>query len=87
MLSTGGRFVMVGLVFGISLGLSGCFGKANDVAISGNDFEVRIAAPSGYDTLDVAKGHCQSYKKKAIFNGRGEGRSGVMVTNFKCMLR
>ena len=27
--------------------------------------------------LAVAEGHCRSFKKKAIFNGRGEGQGGV----------
>ncbi len=71
----------------LSLSLSGCFGSKDEVIISGGESEIRIIAPKGYDSLSVATSHCKSFKKSAIFNGRGEGRGGITVTNFKCALR
>ena len=78
--------VFTGLALGLTMGLGGC-AKKGEVTITGSENEITIVAPDGYDTLSVATGHCKSFKKKAIFNGRGEGRGGAIVTNFKCMLR
>lgn len=81
-------FAVFGMSIGLAFGLSGCFGGKNmTVDIKGNETEIRITAPSGYDTLSVAEGHCRSFKKKAIFNGRGEGQGGITVTNFRCTVR
>ena len=81
------RALSLVILTGFTMGLSGCLGKTGAVSITGGEHELRITAPNGYDTLAVAKGHCNSFKKSAVFNGRGEGRGGVVVTNFKCMLR
>mgnify|MGYP006106912863 FL=1 len=78
---------MSGLVMGLALGLSGCFGKAGSVSVTGGETEIIITAPRGYDTLAVAEGHCGSFKRKAVFNGRGESRGGDIITQFKCMVR
>lgn len=87
-MQTGNMIAVLGLCAGLTLGLSGCFGGKNvTVNITGSENEVHITAPGGYDTLAVAEGHCRSFKKKAIYNGRGEARGGVTVTNFKCMVR
>jgi len=87
MKSRGRTIVMTGLVIGLAVGLGGCFGNAGSVSISGGETEIQITAPSGYDTLTVAEGHCRSFKRKAVFNGSGQSRGGDIFTKFKCMLR
>jgi len=75
------------ILAGLTMGLSGCLGSKGEVSISGGEHELRINAPNGYDTLAVATGHCKSFNKSAVFNGRAEGQGGVTITNFKCMMR
>jgi hypothetical protein len=55
---------MSGLVMGLALGLSGCFGKAGSVSVTGGETEIIITAPRGYDTLAVAEGHCGVLKER-----------------------
>ena len=78
---------MVGF-FLLALGvvLAGCSVKV-DVKMNGDENRMQITAPDGYDTLGVAEKHCRSYKKKAVYAGRGEGQGGIITAHYNCMLR
>jgi hypothetical protein len=81
------KFLMVFIVAGMALSVAGCFGDKATVKISGDADKISITAPPGYDSLAVAEGHCRSFKKKAVFNGRGEGAGQDQLTFFRCMVR
>ncbi len=82
-----GAFKTVIPVLLLSLSLAGCFASKGEVTMTGSANDIQITAPGGYDTLSVATSHCKSFKKSAIFNGRGEDRSGITVSHFKCTLQ
>ncbi|MEX2449249.1 MAG: hypothetical protein WD407_00170 [Rhodospirillales bacterium] len=72
------------LAFGVVL--AGCSVKVG-VKMNGDENRVQITAPDGYDTLGVAEKHCRSYKKKAVYAGRGEGHGKIITAHYNCMLR